>query len=180
MKYITWCLVLAILLTGCSAGDTSGQDTKAKQQAELSVKEKQKIILDYVNNKISKASDYEVEAFHSLSSVSGDNYTDDNTMYKELVNTTIPAYDKAVNEAKNIKPGIKELEKPTQQLIKTTETFQEALALQKEALEKQDKELIAKSNEKLFEYQKMLKEYHTEMKKVTKKFNVNYTPNQIN
>ncbi|WP_409296890.1 hypothetical protein V1498_03295 [Peribacillus sp. SCS-26] len=171
MKYLSFLLIIGLLLAGCSsAGSTS------EKKKELTKKEKQEIILDFVNEDTKKASDYEVEAFQSLGSVSGENYTDDKTLYDELVNKTMPAYKKAVDAAKDIKPKMKELEGPTDKIVKASETFYKALELEKEALEKSDKEIIQKSNDKMKEYQDIIADYHKEMEKVTKKYNVDYEP----
>lgn len=158
-------------------GDKTEQQTESE---ELSTKKKQKAILEYINKDVKKVSDLETEAYNSLLSVSGENFTDDNTMLAEIDNKVLPAYEKAVKEAKNLKPKIKELEEPTQQIVKTTETFLEALRLQKEALEKQDKQLMEEANKKMLEHQSLLEKYHAEMEKLTKKYNVNYEPNRMN
>ncbi|WP_338779486.1 hypothetical protein [Metabacillus sp. FJAT-52054] len=168
MKYLSFLMILCFFLVGCS--------DKENSQKELSKEEKQKIILTYVNESTQKVSDYEVEAFNSLSSVSGDNYSDDKTLLAELVNNTMPAYEKAVKEAKSIKPEIKELDSPAKKMVTATETFYSALELEKEALEKSDEEIMQKSNQKMLEYQKLIKEYHAEMKQITKKYNVDYDP----
>ncbi|CAM3825782.1 hypothetical protein [Mesobacillus zeae] len=159
--------------------ESSGESNENKsEQKELSKKEKQKIILQFVNEKTKKVSDYEEAAFKSLSSVSGENFTNDQTLHTELVNNTLPAYKKALEEAKGITPGLSELEKPTKQMVKATEIFYEALQLEKKALEKQDSGLIEQSNVKMTEYQKLIEEYHSQMQKIAKEYNVEYTPNR--
>jgi murein tripeptide amidase MpaA len=181
MRYLTLLVVLGFLLTGCSMGNASGEKTEKQiESKELSTKEKQKVIIDYINKDIKKVSDLETEAYQSLSSVSGENFTDDNTMLAEIDNKALPAYEHAVKEAKNLKPKIKELEAPTQQIVKTTETFLEALRLQKEALEKQDKQLMEEANKKMLEHQSLLEKYHAEMGKLAKKYDVDYEPNRMN
>ncbi|WP_419881166.1 hypothetical protein ACN6MY_16490 [Peribacillus sp. B-H-3] len=171
MKYLSFLLIIGLLLAGCSR---AGSSTEKKK--ELTKKEKQEIILEFVNKDTKKASDYEVEAFQSLGSVSGENYTNDKTLYDELVNKTMPAYKKAVDAAKEIKPRLKELERPTNKIVKASETFYKALQLEKEALEKSDKGIIQKSNAKMKEYQDMIAEYHADMEKITKKYKVDYEP----
>ncbi|MGG3913845.1 hypothetical protein [Rossellomorea vietnamensis] len=44
------------------------------------------------------------------------NYTDDETLYKELTSTTIPSYEKALGEAESIEREIPELEEMTYQV----------------------------------------------------------------
>ncbi|MBP3041663.1 hypothetical protein J9303_19670 [Bacillaceae bacterium Marseille-Q3522] len=106
-------LMAASVLLGCSI--EIGKDDEISNEASQENKEKQEAILNFINKEVKKTSDLELEAFQSLYSVSGDNYTDDQTVYHELVNTTIPAYEKAVKEAKNIDTEIPELKKMAEQ-----------------------------------------------------------------
>ncbi|RID87798.1 hypothetical protein D1970_02840 [Mesobacillus zeae] len=152
---------------------------KAEQQERIK-KEKQREILRFVNDEAQQASDYEMEAFESLASVSGKNFTDDLTLHTELVTNTIPTYEKAVKEAKSIETGIEELEESKRLIIKATETFHEALLMEKEALEKNDEEMIRKSNKKMMEYQKLINDYHSEMKKLAEKYHIDYEPRKMN
>ncbi|WP_071460994.1 hypothetical protein [Bacillus massilinigeriensis] len=177
MNYLKVLFILTLFLTGCSIEKSTGESTDSKrEQKELSKKEKQKILLEFVNKKTKKVSDYEEAAFKSLTSVSGENFTNDQVMHTELVNNTIPSYKKALETAKKIKPGFSELEEPKKQIVKATETFYEALLLEKEALEKQDSDIMKQSNEKMVEYKKQIEEYHSQMQQLAKRLNVEYTP----
>lgn len=177
MKYfLALFMVVGIFLSGCNQFSSGDSNNKQKNSVELTYKQKQEIIVRFVNEQSKKISDLEVAAFDSLSSVSGENYTDDETLYKELINTTIPTYEKAVNEAKKVEPEIKELQKTAEIMVLATETFYEALILEKEALEKQDKKLIQQSNLQMKEYQSLIEKYHQELNEISKKYNVEYKP----
>lgn len=177
--YIMILLAFGLILGGCSKEQASEKPGQAESKAasEPTLKEKRDAFLEYVNEEITKTSELEMKAFVSLDSVTGNNYTDDQTMHDELVNTTIPAYEEAVSEAKKIEPKIKELEPMKEQIVKATETFHEALLMQKEAIEKQDKDLIQQGNEKMMEYKSIIDEYHAGMKELAKKLKVDYQPN---
>lgn len=143
-------------------------------QTDLSSIDKQNAIIQFINEDIQKVAAYEIVAFKSLASVSGENYSDDHTLYTELINTTIPAYEKALEQARGIKGEIPELEEMTGQIVVATQTFYDALLLEKKALEDQDEELIQKSNDKISEYYRLVNAYHSSMKELAEKHNVTY------
>ncbi len=145
----------------------------------VTLEEQQAAILQFINVDVAKVSSYEMEAFDSLARVSGENYTDDETMYLELVETTIPAYEKAITEANNIKVQGSELEEMKKQLVEATGTFYEALMLQKQALELQSEELMNESNQKLNEYFQLVDAYHLEIELLSKEYEIQYEKNNV-
>lgn len=163
MKYYITLILIIMLLSGCSLTVVGNEE-----------KEKQEAILDFINEDISEVSDIEIQAFKSLDSVSGKNYTDDETMYNELINKTIPTYEQAINKAKSLNPKLKELEPMADQIALASETFYEALILEKKALEKQDEELMQQSNTKMKEYSRIINKYHEDMDKLAEKYDVDY------
>ncbi|WP_019244267.1 MULTISPECIES: hypothetical protein [Bacillus] len=175
-------IVLFIILTGCNDSSNNKEKNGTLEESsnnnlnELSNKEKQQIITSYINEDIKKVSDYELEAIESLGKVSGENYTDEETFYKELVNKTIPAHEKAVSAAKDLKPKLKELNKANEKMVLAINVFHESLVLEKEAQDKKDDSLREKSVEKMEEYYQVVEEYHQEMKKVSDKYNIEYSP----
>ena len=192
-------LITAVLLSGCGEVQISinkdqeveaetGSTKKEKEKVDLindepeseKMKEadKQKAILQFINEDIYKVAEYEVVAFQSLASVSGVNYTDDQTVYRELTTITIPAYEKALNEAQAIETGIPELEEMANRVVTATQTFYDALILEKKAIEDQDEGLINESNAKMEEYYKLVDAYHSDMKLLAEEYNVTYDLNE--
>lgn len=157
---------------------TSSEEPNTSVDATF--EEQQEAILQFINVDVARVSSYEMEAFDSLARVSGENYTDDETMYLELVENTIPAYEKALAEAKNIEVQGKELEAMKKRLLEATGTFYEALLLQKQALEQQSKELMNQSNQKLDEYFQLVDAYHLELELLSKEYEVKYERNGEN
>ncbi|WGG45635.1 hypothetical protein [Rossellomorea sp. DA94] len=196
-KLLGLALITAVLLSGCGEVQISiNKDQEVEAETGSAKKEKvdlisdesksekmkeadkQKAILQFINEEIYKVAEYEVVAFQSLASVSGVNYTDDQTVYKELTTITIPAYEKALNEAQGIEAGIPELEEMANRVVTATQTFYDALILEKKAIEDQDEGLINESNAKMEEYYKLVDAYHSDMKLLAEEYNVTYDLNE--
>jgi hypothetical protein len=196
-KLLGLALLTAVLLSGCGEVQISinkdqeveaetGSAKKEKvdlindesESEKMKEADKQKAILQFINEEIYKVAEYEVVAFQSLASVSGVNYTDDQTVYRELTTITIPAYEKALNEAQGIEAGIPELEEMATRVVTATQTFYDALILEKKAIEDQDEGLINESNAKMEEYYKLVDAYHSDMKLLAEEYNVTYDLNE--
>ncbi|UXH42998.1 hypothetical protein N5C46_15035 [Rossellomorea vietnamensis] len=196
-KLLGLALITAVLLSGCGEVQISinkdqeveaetGSTKKEKvdlisdesENEKMKEADKQKAILQFINEDIYKVAEYEVVAFQSLASVSGVNYTDDQTVYRELTTITIPAYEKALNEAQGIEAGIPELEEMADRVVTATQTFYDALILEKKAIEDQDEGLINESNTKMEEYYKLVDAYHSDMELLAEEYNVTYDLNE--
>lgn len=184
MKNLTFTLlaICCLVLTGCNyevkISSNEGEETSSSDNENtLSEKEKQASLLDFINEDIANVSSFEMEAFQSFSSVSGENYINDEMMYEELTTTTIPAYEKALEETEKLEAPFPELEPMLQQIKTASNAFYDALLLQKQALEEQDEEIMNQANEKLLEYSDLIGAYHEDMKTLTKEYNIDYEPN---
>jgi hypothetical protein len=199
-KLLGLSVITAVLLSGCGevqvsinkdqeveSGETGNNKKEnekvdlmnnSSESEEMTEADKQKAILQFINEDIYKVAEYEVVAFQSLASVSGVNYTDDPTVYKELISSTIPAYEKALNEAKGIEAKIPELGVMTDRIVTATQTFYDALILEKKAIEEQDEGLINESNAKMEEYYKLVEAYHSDMKLLAEEYGVTYDLNE--
>lgn len=168
------------MLVGCSndLSTTEKQETKKNvSEEELSFEEKQKEIVQFINDDMQNIVNYETEANQQLATVSGENFRSDQELYEVLTVKVIPTYEKAVNEVKNLEVSIDELEPLIKQIEVATGTYYEALMLEKEALEKNDKELIEKSNSKAQEYMEKITSYHEDMKNLAGDYEIDYQLN---
>ncbi|WP_226675393.1 hypothetical protein [Rossellomorea aquimaris] len=195
-------VISGVLLSGCGDvqisinkddGSEKVEDTDKKKDSEkvelvsdemdnekMSDTEKQEAILQFINEDIKKVAEYEVAAIQSLATVSGVNYIDDPTLYKELTTTTIPAYEKALEEAKGIEAGTPELEEMKNRIVTATQTFYDALILEKKAIKGQDEGLIEESNAKVDEYYRLVEAYHADMKVLAEEYDVTYEVDEQN
>lgn len=90
-------LLVSSILTGSNPNQMQVNMTSSEEpntSVDATFEEQQEAILQFINVDVARVSSYEMEAFDSLARVSGENYTDDETMYLELVENTIPAYEK--------------------------------------------------------------------------------------
>ncbi|MFI8687824.1 hypothetical protein [Rossellomorea sp. NPDC077527] len=195
-------VVTAVLLSGCGEvqisinkdeGSEKVENTNKKNESEkvdlvndemdsekMTDADKQEAVLQFINEDIKKVAEYEVAAFQSLASVSGVHYTDDPTLYRELTTITIPAYEKALEEAKGIETEIPELEEMKNRIVTATQTFYDALILEKKAIKDQDEGLIEESNAKVDEYYMLVETYHSDMKLLAEKYEVTYELDEQN
>ncbi|MGF2614632.1 hypothetical protein FZC84_20435 [Rossellomorea vietnamensis] len=193
MKFLVIVLSSLFILSGCSISVNttmpensspennddvalSSEESEAPTSSDV---EKQDAIITFIEEDIHAISELETVAFNSLLSVSGENYTDDQTMLEVINQNVLPAYKEAVTEARSLEAPIQELEKPTEQIKLTTEKFLESVQLQKEALEKQDLQVMEEANAKMMEYQAMLNEYHVMMKELADEYEITYEPLKI-
>ncbi|WP_113928842.1 hypothetical protein [Bacillus sp. P14.5] len=193
MKFLVIVLSSLFILSGCSISvntttpensfpENNDDVALSSEESEVPVSsdvEKQDAIITFIEEDIHAISELETVAFNSLLSVSGENYTDDQTMLEVINQNVLPAYKEAVTEARSLAAPIQELEQPTEQIKLTTEKFLESVELQKEALEKQDLQVMEEANEKMMEYQAMLNEYHVMMKELADEYEITYEPLKI-
>lgn len=149
--------LMAFCLVGC--GDN-------EQQTEL---------LDYVNGDAFKEIvKVETEMVESYSSVSGDNYTSDDTMYKEIKDKTTVLAKELNDKALKISEDLKDekLIKVHKIYIDYTANFLSALNMMEAALDSQDMTKVSDANEKLNNANQKAIDYKTELKKLAKEYDV--------
>ncbi|PFA68074.1 hypothetical protein CN378_08155 [Bacillus sp. AFS015802] len=200
-KLLGLSVIAAVLLSGCGEvqisinkdvepqnGENNSNEEMNKgvtlvddttEDEKITDADKQKAIIEFINEDIQKVAQYEVLAFESLASVSGVNYTDDQTLYQELTTTTIPSYEKALEEAKSIEGEIPELEEMTDRIVEATQVFYDSLMLEKKAIEDQDEGLIEESNAKIEEYYRLVEAYHSDMKLLAEQYDVTYQVDEL-
>lgn len=176
------------MLVGCSSGISSEKQTDSKQASpaststdnELSYEEKQKEIVDFINEDMNEIASYETKANKALASVSAENFKNDEELYKVLTSEVIPEYEKALEKAKSLEVSVEELTPIKDKMEKALIIYYDALQLEKEALEKTDKALIEQSNAKGSEYIEAITEYHVEMEKLAEEYGVDYQKSTTN
>jgi hypothetical protein len=133
---------------------------------------KKEDLLDYINVQLSPLGPEEAEIITLYGSVTGDNYTDDQTTYEILLNDIIPKTNKLIDNIEKIRPSEPELRDIHDKLIFAWNTQQNAFVQLASALEKQDIAIIASANEKLTAARKELRDYQTALEDYAKKVNV--------
>jgi len=182
LKKLSLIIAIFFILIGCS-NDTSSEKQTGTEEAkpaststenELSYEEKQKEIVDFINEDMNEIASYETKANEALATVSGENFKNDEELYAVLTTEVIPEYEKAIEKAKALEVNVEELKPIKDKIEEALGVYYDALLLEKEALEKTDKELIEQSNEKGSEYLTAISEYHEEMGKLAEEYGIDY------
>ena len=120
--------------------------------------------------KLHEVSDAEGYIIAKYESISGENYTDDFTMYSVVVSDIIPATETFLSDIKNITSESTELQNIHKLYISAWEKQYEAFKLLVTAVEKGDSSMVDSANDMLNEAQKLSAEYLTALENYAKKF----------
>ncbi|WP_368658101.1 hypothetical protein AB3Z07_24985 [Metabacillus halosaccharovorans] len=180
MKKLSIILAMMFMLIACSNDTTSEKqpDAENSTENELSYEEKQKEIVDFINEDMNEIASYETKANEALATVSGENFKNDEELHSVLTSEVIPEFEKAIETAESLEVNVEELEPIKDKLEEALGIYYDALLLEKEALEKTDQELIEQSNAKGEEYMNALNEYHEEMEKLATEYEIDYERTQ--
>lgn len=129
-------------------------------------------LLKYMNESLPALSEQELEAVGLYDSVSGPNYTNDETMYYTILDEVIPKYRDFID-------NLEKIEIETEELTKIHEIYIEAVNIQNSgfltiltAIEEQDSEKINEANAKLTEARTMIRDYQNKLDALAKKNDV--------
>lgn len=131
-------------------------------------------LLNYSNKELPKIVDLENEVVSGYEGVSGDNYTDDITMYNALLNEIIPASKKLIEAAEDITPKTKEVREIHELYISSINHQNSAFVIILSALETQDFEKINSANEKLDLARKENRDFLQQIKELGEKNSVKF------
>lgn len=122
-------------------------------------------LLTYINDDLSKLSEMEQTAISAFESVTGQNYTDDETLYEMLIEKVIPNYSKLNSELEAISLKLKtpEVRKLNEKYIEGTNLQSSAFATFRVALETGDSSQVLTANEKLDQGRKQIREFLAEL-----------------
>lgn len=132
-------------------------------------------LLRYVNDDLASIEEQEKEVLTLYADVTGENYTDDETLYIALVDEIIPKYRTFVNDLEAIEVESKELRELHEQYIEGVNLQFEAFSGIISAIEEQDFSKIEEINGKLSEARKMLRDFQFDLKALAKEHNVTLT-----
>lgn len=170
------CAVLALLvLAGCGSKDQNalfdftsssnkGRDILSDYTSDNNKKQddsffddtsdsdkKQDALLDYINRDLVKIAEIEEEMLDSYNGITGVNYTDDLTMYNELVEVTLPLCQELSEAVQDVSPDDTEIARVHNIYRKYVTKYLNAFAMMISALETQDVSKVVDSNDLLTE-----------------------------
>jgi uncharacterized lipoprotein NlpE involved in copper resistance len=122
-------------------------------------------LLNYINTEIPKIVTYEAEAIAAYESVSGNNYSDDSTMYEVLTETIIPTYRDLVDgvEAITLRLKTKEVRVLNEKYVEAVNTQMNGFIILMTALETQDGGLMVDFNERQDKGRRLAREWQIEL-----------------
>jgi len=144
----------AILLTGCGKNPI------------------QEDLLSYINNDIAPLSSVEAKMIADYESVTGQNFTDDETTFNMLMDNIIPAYNDFSDKLLKIQPETPEVRELHDLYINLSGIQKSAFIGLADALDKQDLGLVNDANAKLDQANKLSRDYQTKLQDMAKKYNV--------
>lgn len=136
----------------------------------------QDAILQYINKDLVPIAELETTMLNSYSSVSGSNYTDDQTMYNTIVNTTLPLAKQLNEKALSLVNTIDdpELLMVHKKYVEYSSKMVSSFALMVTALDTQDVTMVTNANEKLNEANSAGIDFKAELTNLAKKYNVKF------
>ncbi|MBM7648185.1 poly(A) polymerase Pap1 [Bacillus ectoiniformans] len=134
----------------------------------------QEDIINYSNEEMTTALELETAATSAYESVSGANYTDDETMYLAMVNEVIPNYNELVKELDRVEIETDELREVHESFIEGADIQYNAFVKIVNGLEAQDPALIEEANGMLEKARKHLRDYRNGLDKLAKEHDVEW------
>jgi hypothetical protein len=132
-------------------------------------------ILTYVNEDTADAKELEGKAISAYESVSGENYSDDQTMYDALLNDVIPTYTEFIKELESVSIEEEELKEIHEIYIEGANLQLQGFNKIVEALEAQDASIIDEANEILADGRNSIQDYQAKLEEFAKEHDVEIT-----
>lgn len=133
-----------------------------------------KEIIDYMNNDVTVLAQTETKMLNSLESVTGDNFSDDYSLYNEIKTTTLPTAELLASEADSIYNDLssKEIKEVHSIYIDYCKTYCEALEYVLDGIEQQNKTTIAEAYDKFEQASGLGTDYKDEIDRLANKYGV--------
>lgn len=150
---------MTLALSGCAGEekDTGFSNENSKESIavvaeNINESDYKKILTDDFENyklEVEQIIELEDEIMVEYSSVTGENYSDDEETYNHLLDVIIPKYLIFIDKLEAIRPETKEIRALHEIYIDASNTMFEGMTIMPSALENGDYEMITKANEKL-------------------------------
>ncbi len=156
---LAMCVILAFSFAGC----IETEETKE--------------LLSYVNDDLAELEEYEAAVIDSFNSVSGDNYTDDATMYEELSTNTMSALEDWEAKIIEVQEGLKDSKiLEVHALYSSYATkWRNSIVTMMDALETGDIAKATSANDMMDEANKIAAEFRTKLDELGEEYNVEIT-----
>lgn len=132
----------------------------------------QEDLLNYINKEMKDAAKFEKAAISAYESVTGANYTDDQTLYDALTNDVMPNYQKFLKELESADIKTDELREIHKIYMDGADIQNKAFTVILEAIEKQDANMIQDANDMLADGGDLIHDYQNKLDKLAKEHDV--------
>jgi len=131
-------------------------------------------LLLYINEELKSIEETEASIISKYDSVSGKNFTDDDTMFSALGDEIIPAYSEFIESLESISTRLetREVRELHEIYIEGANTQHAGFSMILAALDAQDYGLISKANEKMDKGRSLIRKWQGELKFLCKQNNV--------
>lgn len=131
-------------------------------------------LIDYVNNDVTELAKTETKMLDSFDSASGDNFTDDYSLYNEITTTTLPTAESLVSQADEIYNDLssKEIKEVHSIYMDYCKTYCEALEYVLDAIEQQNTTTLDEANSKFEQAAGLAADYQDRLKRLADKCGV--------
>lgn len=155
-------LLSALALSGCTInlGGVTGSNANVSQGDTSG-----DVAQDLQNyaSQISPLASEENDILNRYGAVTGDNYTDDVTVYNAL-NSLVPDTNKYISELESIYPETKTLQEIHAKYVDAWNKYSEAFQLTMSALENQDRQTLAQANDRLAQARQLVIDWQNDLK----------------
>ncbi|HLU24072.1 MAG TPA: hypothetical protein VKZ77_16540 [Bacillaceae bacterium] len=153
---------------------SSSSDEVSEEDTALN--ELKKAFAEYVNA-IKQLAPEEGRLISLYSSVTGENYVNDETLYTTLKKEVVPGYNQFVDDVEEILPRNKEIRAAHEQYIEAVNTQYSAFTLILSAIDAQDPDIITEANGKLSIAKTIMDEYLNTIEQLSEKTGIPLDPN---
>ncbi|BDH60648.1 hypothetical protein MTP04_07780 [Lysinibacillus sp. PLM2] len=129
-------------------------------------------LLSYVNEDLVPLAEKETEILEEYASVTGENYTDDETTYYHISDVILPLYTDFIEDIEALKFESTEIRDVHELFIQAHNTQYNGIVQVMSAIENQDYDMMIQANEKLEEGRTGLRDYQYELQDLAKKYDV--------
>lgn len=167
-------MVLSAMLLGACGSSSDGTTNDSKVAAstsnkEVSVKDD---LISYINDHLTDFDARQTEIADMYGAVSGENYTDDETMFVTIEEKIIPTYQPLIADMEAVRPKTAEVRELHETLISANNTQFNAMSLILAALDSGDYAKINEANTQLDSARKQMRDFATALEDLAAKHKV--------
>ncbi|MBN1473842.1 MAG: hypothetical protein JW914_04440 [Syntrophaceae bacterium] len=129
-------------------------------------------LVDYINNKVTKAHQSELRAMDDYDSVNKEQHIDKEALLEKLTSDIIPTYKSFIEELKGIKPKTRKVEKINELYIDAANAQYDAFTSMSDALKNKDEKTLTAAMSKLDENRQLFMKMRSRLARLAVRENI--------